>query len=109
MGKNCYTREQIKSAVKEKGYKWFDDSNNKGYDVNIVGVGNAETGNRVTNRFDEHVADFSKDYVKIKDLALTEKQLKTVKRWMEDKINETYVNINTESNYCNFVYNWKKE
>jgi len=64
---------------------------------------------KVTNRFDEHVADFSKDYVKIKDLALTEKQLKTVKRWMEDKINETYVNINTESNYCNFVYNWKKE
>ena len=64
---------------------------------------------KVTNRFDEHVADFSKDYVKIKDLALTEKQLKTVKRWMEEKINETYVNINTESNYCNFVYNWKKE
>ena len=52
---------------------------------------------------------FSKDYVKIKELALTEKQLKTVKRWMEDKINETYVNINSDSNYCNFVYNWKKD
>ena len=64
---------------------------------------------KVTNRFDEHVADFSKDYVKIKDLALTEKQLKTVKRWMEDKINETYVNINSDSDYCSFVYNWKKE
>ena len=64
---------------------------------------------KVTNRFDEHTADFSLDYVKIKELALTEKQLKAVKKWMEDKIKDTYVNINSESSYCNFVYNWKKE
>ena len=53
--------------------------------------------------------DFSLDYVKIKELALTEKQLKAVKKWMEDKIKDTYVNINSDSSYCNFVYNWKKE
>ena len=53
MAKNCYKREQIESAVKTKGYKWFDDKNNKGYDVNIVGVRNADTGDRVTNRFDD--------------------------------------------------------
>ena len=64
---------------------------------------------KVTNRFDEHTADFSLDYVKIKELALTEKQLKAVKKWMEDKIKDTYVNINSESSYCNFVYNWKKD
>ena len=64
---------------------------------------------KVTNRFDEHTADFSLDYVKIKELALTEKQLRTVKKWMEDKIKDTYVNINSDSSYCNFVYNWKKE
>ena len=55
MSKNCYTREQIETAVKSKGYKWFDDKDNKGYDVNIVGVRNAETGDRVTNRFDDCV------------------------------------------------------
>ena len=55
MAKNCYTREQIETAVKEKGYKWFDDANNKGYDVNIVGVRNAETEDRVTNKFDDCV------------------------------------------------------
>jgi len=55
MAKNCYTREQVETAVKEKGYKWFDDSNNKGYDVNIVGVRNASTGNKVTNKFDDCV------------------------------------------------------
>ena len=64
---------------------------------------------KVTNRFDEHIADFSIDYVKIKELALTEKQLKTIKNWMEEKITETYVNINNDSSYCNFAYNWKKE
>ncbi len=64
---------------------------------------------KITNRFDEHVADFSKDYVKIKELALTEKQLKTVKSWMEEKIGETYINVNSDSSYCNFAYNWKKD
>ena len=51
--KTCYTREQIETTVKEKGYKWFEDNNNKGYDVNIVGVRNSETNGRVTNAFDD--------------------------------------------------------
>ena len=51
--KTCYTREQIETAVKSKGYKWFEDHNNKGYDVNIVGVRNNKTKGRVTNAFDD--------------------------------------------------------
>ena len=51
--KTCYTREQIENTVKEKGYKWFEDNSNKGYDVNIVGVRNSETKGRVTNAFDD--------------------------------------------------------
>ena len=51
--KTCYTREQIETSVKEKGYKWFEDNGNKGYDVNIVGVRNSETKGRVTNAFDD--------------------------------------------------------
>ena len=51
--KTCYTREQIETSVKEKGYKWFEDNNNKGYDVNIVGVRNSKTKGRVTNAFDD--------------------------------------------------------
>jgi peptidyl-prolyl cis-trans isomerase SurA len=64
---------------------------------------------KITNRFEEHKADFSTDYVKIKELALTDKQLKTIKKWMEEKIEETYVNVNSDSSYCDFVYNWIKE
>ena len=55
MAKNCYTREQIESAVKSKGYKWFDDTNNKGYDFNIVGVRNSDTKDRITNKLDDCV------------------------------------------------------
>ena len=51
--KTCYTREQIETTVKSKGYKWFEDNSNKGYDVNIVGVRNSETKGRVTNAFDD--------------------------------------------------------
>jgi hypothetical protein len=53
MSENCYTRKQIETAVKSKGYKWFEDVNDKGYDVNIVGVRNSETKHKVTNRFDD--------------------------------------------------------
>jgi hypothetical protein len=48
-----YTREKIEVAVKSKGYVWFEDKSNKGYDVNIVGVRNSSTGNKVTNMFDD--------------------------------------------------------
>lgn len=54
----CYTREQIETAVKAKGYKWFTSDN---YDVNIVGVRNAETEGKVTNRFDDCVTLSYKD------------------------------------------------
>jgi hypothetical protein len=50
-----YTREQIESAVKGKGHVWFEDANNKGFDVNIVGVRNDSTGDKVTNVFDDYL------------------------------------------------------
>jgi hypothetical protein len=50
-----YTKEKIEKAVKSKGYVWFEDAENKGYDVNIVGVRNSETGEKVTNVFDDRL------------------------------------------------------
>ena len=48
-----YTREQVEAAVKAKGYVWFEDDANKGFDVNIVGIRNSATGQVVTNAFDD--------------------------------------------------------
>jgi hypothetical protein len=50
-----YTKEQIETAVKSKGYVWFEDTANKGYDVNIVGIRNTATGQKVTNAFDDYL------------------------------------------------------
>ena len=63
---------------------------------------------KVTNRYDEHVADYSKDYVKIKELALKEKKLKAIKEWMAKKIKATYININRDFYDCEFSNNWRK-
>ncbi len=50
-----YTREQVEAAIKAKGYVYFEDVNNKGFDVNIVGIRNSSTGQKVTNAFDDHI------------------------------------------------------
>ena len=56
-----YTIEQIKKAVLSKKYVWFEDTANKGYDVNIVGIRNSSTGKKVTNVFDDYITISYKD------------------------------------------------
>lgn len=63
----------------------------------------------VTNRFDEHVADYSKDYLRLKEFALKEKQIKRVAKWSEEKIKETYIKINGDYRDCVFTNNWLKK
>ena len=63
----------------------------------------------VSKRFEEHLADFSKDFTKIKDLALKDKQLKAVKKWLKLKIDETFINVNKSFRSCNFSNNWNKQ
>jgi len=52
-----YTQQQIESTVIAKGYKWFSDTANKGFDVNIIGVRNnaPSIADKVTNVFDDHL------------------------------------------------------
>ncbi|MAV04265.1 MAG: peptidylprolyl isomerase [Flavobacteriaceae bacterium] len=64
---------------------------------------------KVSNRFDEHIADYSQDYIKIKELALKEKQLNKIQNWMVEKIDETYININQDNKDCNFTNKWVKK
>ncbi len=63
----------------------------------------------VTNRINEHTADYAKDYIKIKDLALKEKQIKAIGKWTDEKIKETYIKINGEYRDCLFINNWLKK
>ena len=47
---NCYTREQVELAVKDKGYVYFTGGD---YDVNIIGIRNSNTLDEITNSFDD--------------------------------------------------------
>ncbi len=63
----------------------------------------------ITNKIEEHPADYGKDYTKIRELALKEKQLKAIEKWSDQKIKETYIKINGEYRNCDFTNNWLKK
>ena len=63
----------------------------------------------VTNRIPSHAADYAKDYLKIKEFALSDKRIKEVAKWTDAKIKETYIKINGEYRNCDFVNNWIKK
>lgn len=63
----------------------------------------------VTNRYDEHVADFVKDYSRIKELALREKQINAIGKWTEEKIKDNYISIGADYKDCEFAANWLKK
>ncbi len=64
---------------------------------------------RVTNRIGEHTADFVKDYTRIRELALKEKQLEAIQKWMKESIKKTFVSVKGEYRKCNFSNNWLKK
>ena len=63
----------------------------------------------VTNRIESHTADYAKDYTKIKELALKEKQIKAIGKWFDEKIKDTYIKIIGEYRDCAFTNNWLKK
>lgn len=63
----------------------------------------------INSKTPEHKADYTSDYMKIKDLALTDKQIKTVAKWTDEKIKDTYIKIGDEYQECEFTNNWLKK
>ena len=64
---------------------------------------------KISNRYDEHRADFAKDYLKIQELALREKQFKSIKSWMDEHIEENYIHVDPDNRSCEFANNWVKQ
>jgi peptidyl-prolyl cis-trans isomerase SurA len=63
----------------------------------------------VTDRIEDHQADYARDYLKIKELALNEKQISTIENWQEEKILDTYIKISGDYRNCEFAGNWLKK
>lgn len=89
--------------------------NLKDDEVSLVLKEEDRTGNvkfkllQVTDRIDEHEADYARDYMKIKELALEEKKIKAIESWQEEKILDTYIKISGEHRDCDFSGNWIKK
>ena len=63
----------------------------------------------INDKLPEHKADYASDYLKIKELALRDKQIKAISKWMEEKIQETYIKIDKDYQECDFTSNWLKK
>lgn len=63
----------------------------------------------VTDRVDEHEADFARDYLKIKEQALNEKKVKAIEKWQKEKILDTYIKVSGKHRDCEFTNNWLKK
>ena len=63
----------------------------------------------VTDRIDDHKANYAKDYLKIKELALNEKKINAVEKWQEEKILDTYIKISGSYRDCEYSSNWLKK
>jgi peptidyl-prolyl cis-trans isomerase SurA len=63
----------------------------------------------VTNRIPSHAVDYSNDYIKIKEFALSDKRIKEIAKWTNGRIKETYIKINGEYRDCEFINNWQKK
>lgn len=64
---------------------------------------------QVTNKIPEHLADFSKDYMQIRYVALKAKQNEVLGKWIAENIKNTYIFINNDYQNCNFRSNWLKK
>lgn len=64
---------------------------------------------KVNKRFKEHLIDYVEDYTKVKELALNKKQGEAVAKWLNDKIKDTYIDIQAEYKDCEFQNNWLKK
>lgn len=65
---------------------------------------------KLSNRIDGHKANMAEDYQKIKDMFEEKQREELLKRWLENKIKDTYVRIEEGWRNCDFTHNgWIKD
>lgn len=87
----------------------------KDNEVSIVHAESDRTNNlkfkilTITDRVEDHKADYARDFLKIKEQALNEKKIKAIEKWQDTKINDTYIKITGDYRACEFSSNWLKK
>lgn len=82
-------------------------------DISSVIYRETERGERefiivtLLERIAPHTADFSKDYQKIKQMALGEKKNKVSDQWIKDHVSNAYIKISDKFDRCEFDNPWR--
>ena len=58
---------------------------------------------------ESHLADYTRDYVKIQQMTLQKKQEDAMENWYNDHVVKTFVKINENNKTCDFKYKWGQE
>lgn len=61
---------------------------------------------KLVRRIEAHTATLKGDYDFIQQLALERKKLNKVQDWIDNKIKDTYINVNENYRNCNFTAKW---
>jgi len=64
---------------------------------------------KLKDRLDAHRSTITEDFQAMKDIVLAQRRAETLKKWVADKIKDTYVRMSPEYENCKFVYEgWRK-
>ena len=64
---------------------------------------------KVNKKSDEHKADYATDYLKILELALSDKQFNEIENWRKENIEKNYIKVSNDYKDCTFSNNWLKK
>jgi peptidyl-prolyl cis-trans isomerase SurA len=62
---------------------------------------------KLLDRTEPHQVNLKQDYDKIQNWALEQKKQETIKKWVDEKVKATYLKINDEFKYCDFMQTWE--
>lgn len=77
----------------------FQDELNRRKTVNIL---------RVNEEIAAHQMSIETDYERIKELALQQKKGQVVEKWVKEKLQDTFISINSRYDHCSFTSEWNK-
>lgn len=61
---------------------------------------------QVTSVTDEHLADYTIDFLKIREVALMTKKKETLDKWIKTNVKDTYIHIADDYKFCDFTEEW---
>jgi len=68
--------------------------------------GNAYRIVKLMKRTEPHKANLSDDYQMIQNFALSKKKAEETESWVNRKLNDIYIRIDTDYQQCDFTYSW---